>query len=69
MEQRRVVIVGAGIAGAATAWQLARRGAAVTVLEREDAADRHSSGRNAAILRTSMEDPILHLLARESLAF
>ncbi len=70
MRNGRVVIVGAGIAGAAAAWQLARRGVKeLTLLEREDAADRHSSGRNAAILRTSMEDPILHLLARESLAF
>ncbi len=69
MRKERVVVVGAGIAGATTAWQLARRGAAVTVLEQEDAPDRHSSGRNAAILRTAMSDPVLHLLARESLAF
>lgn len=70
IEEQQVVIVGAGIAGASTAWQLARRGVtALTVLEQEDAADRHSSGRNAAILRTAMEDPVLHLLARESLEF
>lgn len=30
----RVVVVGAGVVGLATAWQLARRGAAVTVLDR-----------------------------------
>ncbi|RMH05053.1 MAG: FAD-binding oxidoreductase [Planctomycetota bacterium] len=66
---RQVVVVGAGIAGAAGAWWLARAGLRVTVLEREDAPDRHSSGRNAAILRTAMPDPVLHRLARESLAF
>lgn len=70
MEQRHVVVVGAGIAGAATAWHLARRGGTrVTILEQEDAPDRHSTGRNAAILRTAMEDRLLHRLARESLAF
>src|SRR5438105_2807201 len=48
-----VVIVGAGFAGAATAWALARAGVRdLVVLEREAAPGAHASGRNAA-LRTS----------------
>ncbi len=70
MEEAGIVVVGAGIAGAATAWSLARRGAkGVLLLEREDAPDRHSSGRNAAILRTAIPDPATHALARDSMAF
>jgi D-arginine dehydrogenase len=69
MERFDVVLVGAGIAGAATAWALARRGVrSVLLVEREEAGDRHSTGRNAAILRTAIPDPALHALARESLA-
>ena len=70
MSQKTVLIVGAGIAGASTAWHLASLGGyRVILLEMEDAPDRHSTGRNAAILRTAMPDPILHGLARESLDF
>jgi len=70
MERFDVVLVGAGIAGAATAWALARRGVrSVLLVEREEGGDRHSTGRNAAILRTAIPDPALHVLARESRAF
>jgi D-arginine dehydrogenase len=64
------VIVGAGIAGTAAAWSLAREhGTEVLLLERERQPGLHASGRNASILRTAMNDPLLHALARESAAF
>lgn len=70
MQRFEVVLVGAGIAGASTAWSLARRGVrSVLLVEREEAGDRHSTGRNAAIVRTAIPDAALHALARESLVF
>ncbi len=66
-ELRRFVIVGAGFAGAATAWHLRRAGVrGVLVLEREALPDVHASGRNAAMLRETMEEPELQDLAHES---
>ena len=66
----RVVIVGGGVAGAATAWALARSGRAeVTVLEQEPQLGAHSTGRNAGILRTLTEDPAGTALALETAAF
>ncbi len=48
----RVVIVGAGFAGAATAYHLTRMGMKdVVILERESVPGAHASGRNAALLR------------------
>lgn len=70
MDSVRVAIVGAGVAGAATAWHLARLGVRpVLLLEQEKSPGTHSTGRNAAILRTAIPDPVLHALARESKAF
>jgi D-arginine dehydrogenase len=70
MERRpRIHIVGAGIAGAASAWHLAKRGALVHLWEAADAPDAHSSGRNAAILRTAIPHAPLHALAAESVTF
>jgi D-arginine dehydrogenase len=61
----RIVIVGAGFAGAATAYHLTRRGVrGVVVVEREAAPGRHASGRNAGLLRQSSEDPALAPLLR-----
>jgi D-arginine dehydrogenase len=58
--QPEVVIVGAGIAGAALAFQLTRRGLRdVLVLEQEAVAGMHSSGRNAAMFYGLMEPPPL----------
>ncbi len=52
------LIVGAGFAGAATAWHLVRRGEdSILILEQEDVPGVHSSGRNAAIVRTHADDP------------
>lgn len=45
------VIVGGGIAGLATAWQLALRGYRPLLVEREPTVGSHASGRNAAIFR------------------
>src|SRR5512133_764446 len=44
-----VLVVGAGIAGAAAGYFLAEAGARVTVLEMEDAPGRHATGRSAAL--------------------
>jgi D-arginine dehydrogenase len=51
-----VAIVGAGFAGVATAWALARRGVAAVVLEREAAPGRFASGRSAGLGRQLAED-------------
>ncbi|MDX2176332.1 MAG: FAD-dependent oxidoreductase [Candidatus Sumerlaeia bacterium] len=60
-----VMIVGAGFAGIATARALARRGVGpVRVVEREPAVGVHASGRNAEILRTVHEDPVLSAVCR-----
>lgn len=53
---RHVLIVGGGIAGLATAWHLAARAVAVTLLEREPLFASHASGRNAAIFRQLEHD-------------
>jgi D-arginine dehydrogenase len=44
-----VLVLGAGIAGAAAGYFLAAAGARVTVLEMEDAPGRHATGRSAAL--------------------
>ncbi len=62
-----VVIIGAGFAGAATAWALAQAGVgAGVILEQEDTYGVHASGRNAALLRLVEEDPIVRALALRS---
>jgi sarcosine oxidase len=51
-------VVGAGLAGAATAWSLARRGHEVTVLERAQPATRDGSSHGSArIFRYAYSDP------------
>lgn len=61
------VIVGAGFAGASTAWALGRRGLGPGVLiEQEDTYGFHASGRNAAILRLVEADPVIRVLAAHS---
>lgn len=66
----KTIVIGAGIAGAATAWWLARRGAGdLVLLEREPLPGTHSTGRNAAILRTAIREPSVRAMALESASF
>ena len=54
----RYVVVGAGLAGAATAWSLARRGHEVTLVERTQPAARDGSSHGSArIFRYAYPDP------------
>jgi D-arginine dehydrogenase len=69
MSEERILIIGGGIAGAATAWHLARRGAGpVVLLERERDLGAHATSQNAAILRTFTEEPTTTALAHETAA-
>ncbi|MFN8627702.1 MAG: FAD-dependent oxidoreductase [Candidatus Binatia bacterium] len=70
MHTADVVIVGAGFAGAATAYQLTRRGVRdVLVLEREAVAGVHASGRNAALAFQVLSDAAEARLAVEGAQF
>lgn len=67
-QHTRWVIVGAGFAGAATAWALARAGLGPgLILEQEPAFGVHASGRNAALVKLSEGDPIVRTLAIRTL--
>ncbi len=70
MKQRDVVIVGAGLAGAATAWWLRRMGAdRLLLLEQEPLAGGHASGKNAGIARQAAEDLPTSVLCARGTAF
>lgn len=70
MQHYAYVIVGAGFAGAATAYHLARQGIAdVLVLEQESIPGFHASGRNAAMLRQCVAEPDLTQLALDGASF
>ncbi len=64
-----ILIIGAGIAGAATARDLARRGASVAILERELLTGAHATGRNASLVLTNVTDATSLALAREGARF
>ena len=68
MTEFDVAIVGAGIAGAALAWQLAPR-SRVLLLEREAQPGMHSTGRSAAMFMASYGPPQARALTRASRAF
>ena len=69
-EQARIVIVGGGVAGVATAWWLGVRGEeGIVVLEREKQLGTQSSGLNAGIMRTTDPDPEVVELAERSAIF
>jgi D-arginine dehydrogenase len=66
----RIVIIGGGIGGAATAYHLARIGAAhLTVLEKERTCGYHASGRNAAMIRQVTSGLSVTALAHEGAHF
>ncbi|HWP57695.1 MAG TPA: FAD-dependent oxidoreductase [Candidatus Acidoferrales bacterium] len=70
MRSARIVIVGAGFAGAASAYQLARRGARhVLLVEQERVAGYHASGRNASLVRQVIADQSTMALACRGAAF
>ncbi|MEE9096508.1 FAD-dependent oxidoreductase [Pseudarthrobacter phenanthrenivorans] len=66
-ESSDYVVVGAGLAGAATAWQLAARGHQVTLLERDiPAAHDGSSHGSARIFRYAYPDPFYTQAVQDS---
>lgn len=63
----RVIVIGAGFAGAATAAALAERGQGPgLILERETTYGVHASGRNAGLLKVSEDDAVVRTLAVRS---
>jgi sarcosine oxidase len=66
---RDVVVVGAGMAGAATTWALARRGRSVLLVDRfARGHDRGSSHGAERIFRFGYTDPAYVTLAQQSWA-
>src|SRR5262249_52257189 len=64
------IVIGAGFAGAATAYHLTRLGVTdILLLEREAMPGFHSSGRNAAMIRQCVPDSALAQLTRDGAAF
>ncbi|MCY4128519.1 MAG: FAD-binding oxidoreductase [Gammaproteobacteria bacterium] len=63
MKRDRIVVIGGGIAGIATAAELADH-FDVTVVEREFQPGYHSTGRSAAVLHLAFENDIVHRLTR-----
>lgn len=68
METADFVVIGAGIAGASVAFELAAHGKAI-VVERERIADYHTTGRSAALLTESWEHGIVRSLTSASRPF
>jgi len=64
--EAEVVIIGAGITGSSLAWELAKRGKSVIVLEKNEIG-REASGRNAGGVRAQNRDKKELLLAMESI--
>lgn len=51
---QRVVVIGGGILGLATAWELTRRGSHVTVLEKENSWAAHQTGHNSNVVHAGL---------------
>jgi D-arginine dehydrogenase len=64
-----VVVVGAGMAGAAVGWQLAQAGERVLLLERESQPGYHTTGRSAALFEEHYGPAQVQALTRASRAF
>ncbi|MBM4261763.1 MAG: FAD-binding oxidoreductase [Deltaproteobacteria bacterium] len=70
MERFEYLIIGAGFAGAATAYQLTRRGVRdVLIIDQEAIPGFHASGRNAAIVRQCVPEPEVARLTLEGADF
>ena len=54
---RRVVVLGGGVVGVASAWFLARSGCRVTLIERREGAGLETSFANGGLVTSSMSDP------------
>jgi sarcosine oxidase len=68
MRRAEVVVVGAGVMGAATAYHAARAGSSVVLVERRSLGHAHGSSHGSSrVLRLAYPDPTLVELARESL--
>ena len=63
MSRERIVVIGGGIAGIATAAELAKI-LEVTVVEQEFQPGYHSTGRSAAVLHLAFENDVVHRLTR-----
>lgn len=63
------IVIGAGIAGASVAWQLAQAGQRVLVLERESQPGYHTTGRSAALFDEHYGPEQVKALTRASRAF
>lgn len=68
MQDADFLVIGAGIAGASAAWQLAAHGR-VVLLEREPQPGWHSTGRSAALFSETYGPPQVRALSRASRAF
>jgi glycine/D-amino acid oxidase-like deaminating enzyme len=68
-DKTRVIIIGAGFAGAATAWALGQTNSGPGIIvEREPTPGVHASGRNAALMRVVETDPVMLTIALRSVA-
>lgn len=68
MKRPRIVIIGAGIAGASLAFELTA-GADVVVLEMEPMPGQHATGRSAALFSETYGGPLVRKLSRASRSF
>jgi len=68
MESWGAVVIGAGIAGASAAAELAALGARVLLLEREAQPGYHTTGRSAALFTVTYGPPVIRALSRASAA-
>jgi D-arginine dehydrogenase len=68
LSQSDILVIGGGIAGLSAASALAEH-ARVTVLEAEEAAGYHSSGRSATMMHYALGDPLVRILTQASRGF
>lgn len=66
LDSWQVVVIGAGIAGASVAAELADLGARVLLLEREGQPGYHATGRSAALFTVAYGPPVIRALSRAS---